>query len=231
MTLDYTIIQIDKQTWRIEEADVRFFLLAGEKEALLIDSGMKVHNAREIAETLTDLPIKLALTHADKDHIGSNNEFDVIYMHPSEYSNYKDVKKFIPLWENDIIDLGNRSLKIISIPGHTPGSIAFLDIKNRILISGDPIQDGRIFMFGSQRNILSYFYSLERVKNYRNEFDTIYPSHGSFPVTVDIIDKLIKGTKKVINHEIEPQKSSFHNITIDEYDIGCAKLLCDERGE
>ena len=32
------IIQINDNTWRIEDGMVRFFLLAGTKEALLIDS-------------------------------------------------------------------------------------------------------------------------------------------------------------------------------------------------
>ena len=41
--------------------------------------------------------------------------------------------------QGDIIDLGDRPLKIIDIPGHTPGSIAILDVKNRVLISGDSV--------------------------------------------------------------------------------------------
>ena len=85
----YEIIKIDDNTWRIENNQhVRFFLLTGTKEALLIDSGIDVHNARDIAEGLTDLPVKLLITHADRDHIGSNNEFDTFYMNPSEASNY-----------------------------------------------------------------------------------------------------------------------------------------------
>ena len=41
---------------------------------------MEVNNAKEIAEGLTDLPAKLLITHADRDHTGSNNEFDTFYM-------------------------------------------------------------------------------------------------------------------------------------------------------
>ena len=45
------IIQINNHTWRIEdEYAVRFFLLEGEKKALLIDSGMEIHNAKEICD-------------------------------------------------------------------------------------------------------------------------------------------------------------------------------------
>lgn len=45
----------------------------GTKRALLIDSGLTVTNAREIAEGLTDLPISLLNTHSDPDHIASNH--------------------------------------------------------------------------------------------------------------------------------------------------------------
>ena len=56
--------------------------------------------------------------------------------------------KISPIKEGDVIDLGDRTLKIIDLPGHTPGSIAVLDVKNRVLISGDSVQDSNIYMFG-----------------------------------------------------------------------------------
>ena len=34
------IIQMNPNTWRIEDGGVRFFLLTGREKALLIDSGM-----------------------------------------------------------------------------------------------------------------------------------------------------------------------------------------------
>ena len=73
--MDYEIVQVNQNTWRIEEQGVRFFLLAGTEKALLIDSGMQVHHAKDIAAGLTSLPVFLLNTHADWDHIGSNEEF------------------------------------------------------------------------------------------------------------------------------------------------------------
>ena len=51
--------KIDERTWRYDEEGVRFFLLEGSQKALLVDSGMKTHNARDLAEELTDLPLML----------------------------------------------------------------------------------------------------------------------------------------------------------------------------
>ena len=77
-------------------------------------------------------------------------------MHPDEEPNYRRGNRpgtLLPIREGDVLDLGGRRLEIIHLPGHTPGSIALLDTANRVLISGDPIQDGRIFMFGRFRDI------------------------------------------------------------------------------
>ena len=41
------IIKINDNTWRIEDGGVRFFLLTGTQKALLVDSGMNVHNAKD----------------------------------------------------------------------------------------------------------------------------------------------------------------------------------------
>lgn len=38
--------------------------------------------------------------------------------------------------KGDVIDLGNRPLEIIELPGHTPGSIGILDVKTRALFAG-----------------------------------------------------------------------------------------------
>lgn len=218
-------IKINENTWRIEDGGVRLFLLCGNKKALLIDTGMSGMDVRKNAESLTDLPISLINTHADIDHIGGNKEFDITYMHPAELYNYKG--DIIPVWDGEVIDLGERLIKIIHTPGHTPGSIALFDLKYKFLFGGDPIQDGSIFLFGEQRNLKVYLHSLIRINEMKNEIEAIYPSHGTAPVSSDIIEKLIEGTEAVINGKLIPQKGEVFGNTINICDIGVAKLLID----
>ena len=212
------IIKINDQTWRFEEEGVRFFLLTGKDKALLIDSGMMTPNARELAESVTDLPLELLNTHADRDHIAGNAAFDWCWMHPSEGIVYHNIQKHPGavryVWEGDVMDLGERELEIIHLPGHTPGSIAILDRKYRALISGDPIQTGQIYMFGLHRDLPSYVASLERLAARLDEFDYIYPSHAAFPVTPDLVPALIADAKKVLNGEIEPEVREVHGQQI-----------------
>ena len=223
------IVQMNEETYRIEDGGVRFFLLLGKEKALLVDSGMNVHNAREIAESLTDLPLTLLNTHADIDHIGSNSQFQAPLMSPPEMGNYfeqfRQNGEITPIWDGDTIELGERELKVINIPGHTPGSVALLDPKYQALIAGDSVQDGTIFMFGPQREIHSYLHSLYRLKAMNSSFAQIWPSHGSIPLDVSVIDMLIEGTEKVIAGALEPTVAEIFGKSVSVYDLGGAKLL------
>ena len=215
--MDYEIIRIDRDSWRIEDSGVRFFLLAGTERALLVDSGRSVHTARDIAAELTDLPISLLNTHADMDHVGSNAQFTAFYMHPDEEENFRRGErggKILPVREGDVLDLGERELEIIHLPGHTPGSIALLDRSRRVLISGDPIQDGRIYMFGRFRNMEQYIRSLEHLQTWK----------GSSP---ELIGRLHDGALRVLEGGAEGRPLEVHGNRILAYDLGFAAFLCD----
>ena len=226
-------VEIDKQTWCFEEDGVRFFLLTGSERALLIDSGMQTHNAKELAQALTDLPLSLLNTHADPDHIASNGEFDEFYMNPAECVNFYGKQKrngeILPVWDGDVIDLGGRPLRVIALPGHTPGSIALLDEANRRLFSGDPVQDGRIFMFGECREMHAYIRSLRRLEGLTGLFDEIYPSHGSCPVSPALIPRLITAAEEILAGRAKGTQENIFGQSITVYDVGVATFLCDRK--
>lgn len=223
------LIQIDDATYRYEDNGVRFFILIGSKRALLIDSGMNVKNIKDVVLSVTNKPFTLINTHADPDYIGANNEFSSFMMHPFESSNYYNdstrVGTIIPVYDKSVIDLGDRELEVILILGHTPGSIALLDKKNRVLYSGDSIQDDKIFLFGQMREINAYISSLERLNNIKSSFDTIYPSHGTPVLNPSFIDRLLVGVRKVKNKEINYKQINLFGKTLSLYDIDCAKIL------
>ena len=231
--MSYSIIRINEDSWRIEDGGVRFFLLTGSRRALLIDSGMTVNNAKDIAKDLTDLPVSLLNTHADRDHIGSNGQFEAFYMHPAEEPLYRRSGKsgaIIPVREGDLLDLGQRELRILELPGHTPGSIAVLDVAGRVLISGDPIQrHGRIFMFGAHRNMDAYIRSLEKLEEKKDLFDEIWPSHADFPVSTDTIGMLHDGAQDILAGKVPGREAEMHGNSITAYDLGFCTMLCEKQ--
>jgi glyoxylase-like metal-dependent hydrolase (beta-lactamase superfamily II) len=181
--MGYEIIQINANTWRIEDDGVRLFLLAGSEKALLIDSGMNLNNARDVAAGLTDLPLSLLNTHADRDHIGSNEQFDAFYMHPADEPVYRRSGKpgtIIPIREGDSLNLGDRELRIIHLPGHTPGSVCY--IFDGLMFTGDTLfrnSIGRTDLGGDEEQLRR---SLKALKNLPGDYD-VYPGHDE-PTTL-----------------------------------------------
>ena len=128
----------------------------------------------------------------------------------------------------DVIDLGDRPLRIIDIPGHTPGSIAIIDEKNRILISGDSVEDGNVFMFGPMRNLDLYIKSMKHLGEYQDMFDEVYAMHGSFPVHSDLIGKLIEGAGLIKDQKVEGKPVKVFGTEAVFYIFPYAGFLCDK---
>ena len=208
-SLPLETVKIDDHTYSIEDNGVRCLLFIGSERAMLVDTGFgEAGNLKPVVESLTDKPVILVNSHADRDHVGKNAEFGETFMHPSEMANYAlKAEKGVqvsPLWEGDIIDLGGLLFEVILIPGHTPGSIALLDRENRILVAGDSVSARPIHMFGDMRNIYSYFLSIEKLIAMSDAFDTIYPSHGELPLPVGHLSKEIAAGKKLLAGELPP---------------------------
>ena len=224
------VFQINESTWRIENGGVRYFLLCGAERAALVDTGMRAPDAREIAESLTDKPLILINTHADPDHISGNAAFERAYMSPAEEENYRShggAGELVPVREGDVIELGDRPLRIIDIPGHTPGSIAILDEKNRALIGGDSVQDGNIFMFGARRDLEKYIESMRHLNEYAGLFDEVWPMHGTFPVKPELVGLLLEGALEIRAGRAtgEPVERFGNKICL--YRFPYAGFLCD----
>ena len=169
---------------------MRVFLVEGDGEALLIDTGFGSGDLKSFLAEVTKLPVtRLINTHGDMDHVGCNHQFDSIWMHPAEFDRYcaggqRSLEQVHPLWEGDKVTIGQRTFEVILISGHTPGSIALLDRENRILISGDTVKNDAIYMFGPGRNLPAFIHAIE------NDTDTLVGvEDGLKPVLMGIAAK------------------------------------------
>lgn len=202
--------KIDCHTWSIEDGFVRAFLIEGKEKAVLLDTCASSCEAPEIAAKLTDKPIQLVNTHADRDHIKGNSLFPVAFMHDAETVNYYNINKAEGRTEtlDDMqkIDLGERILLVILIPGHTPGSIALLDMKNGYLFPGDSVQDGDIYMFGIMRDFNAYIHSLKKLLKFRDRITKIFPSHGTCPLSPLFISSLAEQAELYMKGMLEKEE-------------------------
>ena len=230
----YEIIALNEHDYCIEDQGVRFFLLQGKDKALLIDSGMTTVDARQIVEQLTDKEILLVNTHADRDHIAGNGGFERFYMHPDEEENYRANKgtgELLPVREGYVFDLGERTLEVVEIFGHTPGSIGLIDNENKVLISGDPIQQGTIFMFGRFRDLAAYVQGLEHLQTYKSRFQEIWPSHGVLPIATEMIEYDKQCALAILNGEAEGEKMEVHGRMVTRYTFDLSAFYGEDKYE
>ena len=79
---------IDAHTWVISQGQGRgrthCYLLEGEHQAVLIDTGLGLVSMKEITDSLTSKEVMVINTHAHLDHISRNYEYEHVYMHPND---------------------------------------------------------------------------------------------------------------------------------------------------
>lgn len=76
----------------------------------------------------------------------------------------------------DEIDLGDRRLSIVDLPGHTQGSIGLVDHQERALISGDAVYDGGLIDTLPESDVEQYLRTMDLLR--RIDVDVVYPGHG-----------------------------------------------------
>jgi glyoxylase-like metal-dependent hydrolase (beta-lactamase superfamily II) len=66
--------------------EVMSFLILGDNQALLFDTGLGIGDMRRVVEQLTDLDIIVLNSHTHYDHIGGNHQFETIYGRDTPYT-------------------------------------------------------------------------------------------------------------------------------------------------
>lgn len=215
----YSFRLIAPKTWLIEtkSPDTPWgcdcYLLEGEEYAILIDSGMSRRNLKVYLDELKLVhhPILGVInTHSHFDHTGGNAYFGHAYMHQLAVENarkspfkgentmgYELDYKITCVGEGDLLELGNRSLKILEIGAHDPSSIAILDTGARMLFSGDELETGWINVgsmnpvYHAAETIESHYENMLKLKKYRKEYDMICPGHHGSPVAGETLEHFL----------------------------------------
>ncbi|MDP4098801.1 MBL fold metallo-hydrolase [Paenibacillus sp. P96] len=145
---------------------VNCYLVEEEQELTLIDAAMPfsakgiLQAAQRIGKPIT----RIVLTHAHGDHVGALDVLKQALPTAKVYISQRDAKllagsraleegepnlpikgdvpKSIRTRPDMLIQDGDRigSLQAIAAPGHTPGQMAFLDMRSRALVTGDAFQ-------------------------------------------------------------------------------------------
>lgn len=218
--MGYIVHTLDHQTWLIEEeapeCNVYMYLLAGDQKALLIDSGYGTIPLDKITASLTELPVTVLCTHGHFDHIGGIGFFPCALMHRADREVYQlhrqEVRSIAPhciapeappelqWFEGSFsLDLGNRTLEVFPVPGHTGGCIAVLDCQRRQLFTGDTCCKGAILLnFDHSKDLSTYRNSISSILMLTDRFDTTWPAHHQKPVGADIPMQFLEASDLIL---------------------------------
>lgn len=203
----YRSREIAPGTWQILSDGDYSYLLAGDGEAILIDSGYGAGNIREYCEELCGLPVpRIVNTHHHFDHTANNGYFELAYMaeesvklatipFPSfEGIDFPRGYNVQIVEDGDEIPLAGRSLIAVKIPDHAVGSIALLDRKARILFSGDEL--GMPFGKPVNTTVENWASLMEKLSAYRAQYDAIYGGGGE--VDADIVQRYLENCRAIL---------------------------------
>jgi hydroxyacylglutathione hydrolase len=144
------------------------YLLAGDDRAMLVDTGAPGVDVagevrRELARRAAPLDLVVAHTHGHDDHVAGDAQFRGLASSAVVGTRVDDVCAFFGIrnWPEGIgsIDLGHRLVEVIPVPGHEPASVAFYDRRAGVLLSGDVLYPGRLYV----RDAAAYRASVARL--------------------------------------------------------------------
>ncbi|MCL2055921.1 MAG: MBL fold metallo-hydrolase [Oscillospiraceae bacterium] len=178
------------------------YIIAAENDScVIIDPGAQPDKIAGIVEENGLSPKFILLTHGHHDHIGGVKKLmslfpeaglkigadDLEMLSDSQKSlavfRYGDDAEFLigsasNATEGDILSADGLEFRVISVPGHTKGGVAYLC--GDALFTGDTLfrEDvGRTDLYGGDYNILRF--SLAKLAALQGDY-VVYPGHGEF---------------------------------------------------
>ena len=124
----------------------------------------------------------LIATHVHPDHTGDAiNDWESIWINAADEVNtpmfmkgYPGEKKY--LTDGQVFDLGGRKIESIFTPGHTPGSVTFLDRDKHYGFSGDAFGSGNLLI---TTNLTTQITTCEKMSYFMEKYGIkyMYPGH------------------------------------------------------
>jgi len=164
------------------------YLLVGDKQALLIDTGdVADPKLMPLADTVTGLlpgdkqaklPLIVVHSHTHLDHRAGDPQFQGlanVHVLPAQLA---EVRAYFGLsrWPEGMaqVDLGGRVVDVLPAPGHNPAHVVYYDRGTGLLFSGDFLMAARLLV----DDIVSYRASARRIADFVRDRPVSYVLGG-----------------------------------------------------
>ena len=119
------------------------YLILGRDRALLIDTGAGVvDSATPVTKLVGSRPLTVAHSHGHGDHVAGDKGFADLPNVTLVPANVDQQRTLL----GAAIDLGDRVVDILEIPGHHAAHLAYYDRRTGILLTGDHLYPGRLYV-------------------------------------------------------------------------------------
>jgi len=81
--------------------------------------------------------------------------------------------------DGEVLDLGDRSVEVLHVPGHTPDAMALLDRANGLLWTGDSYYDGALWLYVPETDLDAYERSMARLVALAPSLRQLLPAHNT----------------------------------------------------
>jgi len=117
------------------------------------------------------------------------------------------------LEDGDVLDLGDRELRVLHTPGHSPDSICLLDERNGLLFGGDTINTGPIYAQLEDSNVEAFASSTRRLSELKGEVSRVFVCHF---MRVDnapaLLGEIADGFERIVAGRVLPQQSRLSGV-------------------
>ncbi|WP_025664843.1 MBL fold metallo-hydrolase [Aquimarina megaterium] len=227
------------------------YLLIGDNKAIMYDTGSGENEPengtkiKHITDQLTNLPVSLLLSHFHFDHNQNISEFENIVFpdlpflkeritgdnifsfttgdlfigeHPSQVQ----VNEWLPV--NEDIDLGNRIIQLVNIPGHTIESTAIIDKTNKIAFLGDYLYNGALFLFNNN-DLNVYRESIDHLISILDSDYTLYGAHGAPKIAFNKLQTLKDFLICIENNNCQSSTATLWGYNVKRYNYSGMEII------
>lgn len=192
------------------------YLILGNKRGLMFDTGCGENEVKGdykikyILDKITTLPVTLLQSHFHFDHNQNIHEFDHIAfpdlpdlkervsedglfhftrddLFEGDYPSEISVDEWFPL-ETDI-DLGDQVIQLVHVPGHSDESVAILDKTSKVILLGDFLYNGALFLFHND-DLMVYQQTVNHLLSLIDEDYRLFGAHGDPEIEFAQLQKL-----------------------------------------
>ena len=180
------------------------YLIIGAERAVLFDAGTGTRDIVPVVRSLTSNPITVIPSHLHFDHVGALGRFDktALLDVPSLRARTRDSRLTLERYEflgfvdglatptfrvdewwaaDSTIELGNRRIRVLATPGHTPTSVSLYDAARHQLFAGDFIYPGELYGFLPGASRSAYLATTRQLLAQTHPATRIYTAHMADP--------------------------------------------------